>query len=533
MKRAACILVLMLLAAIGGATPGFAKGRVTPYLEVGQVVSAELNNGGDVLTYSSVAAGIDATVQTERTALQVNYRYERQISWDDETNGGDVHTGLARGAYRLARGVSIEGGALATRARIDIRGSAPGILVSRPDNVTQIYSAYAGPAVAAMAGPLLVRGAYRLGYTRVESDSFVLAPGQPRFDQYDDSVQHFATASIGMDTRDRAFGWNVSGNFRREDAGQLDQRFESAGIRADLVVPVSPNVAGVGGIGYEDIEASQRAPLLDAAGAPVVNGKGRFVTDPASPRLLAYDFDGIYWDVGVLWRPSRRTELEARIGERFGSTSVTGSFRYQLSRSTQAGIVVYDTLGTFGQLLNDNLALLPTAFGDGFNPLNPDFGGCVFGREGAGAGGCLNPVFQSVSGSVFRTRGVTAVLSYERGPWSGGFGIGAARRTYRTPAVSGVVSLDGIRDESLFAQAQAGYRIDEKSAFDAAIYMNFFNSGLNGAPDVFSAGATAAYQRRLARNVSGIAAIGLGSSSVDGFEDSLVLSGLLGARVEF
>jgi hypothetical protein len=33
---------------------------VSPYLEVGQVLTADLKNGGDVLTYTTVAAGIDA-----------------------------------------------------------------------------------------------------------------------------------------------------------------------------------------------------------------------------------------------------------------------------------------------------------------------------------------------------------------------------------------------------------------------------------------------------------------------------------------
>src|SRR5690606_27010607 len=36
---------------------------VSPYLEVGQVLSAELK-GGDVLTYTTIAAGVDAAVET-------------------------------------------------------------------------------------------------------------------------------------------------------------------------------------------------------------------------------------------------------------------------------------------------------------------------------------------------------------------------------------------------------------------------------------------------------------------------------------
>lgn len=533
MRRQLSFFALLVFILPGLTTPAQARKEITPYLEVAQIIAADLNNGGDVLTYSTIAAGIDASIQDKRTAFQINYRYERQISWDDDTSGGDVHTGLARGAFKLIPELSIEAGALATRARSDIRGDAPGLLIANPDNVTQVYSVYAGPSLATRAGPLDVSAAYRLGYTKVEADRVTLAPGQPRLDRYDDSTQQLASASIGMGSGELPFGWTGSGYLQREDTGQLDQRFDAKGVRGDIVVPLTPTIAAVGGIGYEDIEASQRAPLVDGFGVPVVNSRGRFVTDPASPRLLAYDFDGIYWDVGVLWRPSRRTELEARIGRRYGSTSVTGSFSYQMSRSTAFGLVVYDELGTFGQLLNDNLALLPTAFGNSFNPLNPEFGGCVFGSGGAGAGGCLNPAFQSINSAVFRTRGVTGVVSYERGPWSGGIGLGYARRTYKTPAIVGTFTLNGLSDESWFAQGQIGYQIDPNSALDAAVYMSLFDPGIVGAQDVLSTGATAAYQRRFNRALSGIASLGLFSNRIDGQDGSLVASALLGARVEF
>ena len=39
-----------------------------------------------------------------------------------------------------------------------------------------------------------------------------------------------------------------------------------------------PTVALLGGIGYEDIEISQRAPLLDEDGVPIIRN-GRYVTD--------------------------------------------------------------------------------------------------------------------------------------------------------------------------------------------------------------------------------------------------------------
>ena len=40
--------------------------QISPYIEAGQVLAADLGDGGDVLTYSTLGAGIDASVQTRR-----------------------------------------------------------------------------------------------------------------------------------------------------------------------------------------------------------------------------------------------------------------------------------------------------------------------------------------------------------------------------------------------------------------------------------------------------------------------------------
>jgi hypothetical protein len=287
----------------------------------------------------------------------------------------------------------------------------------------------------------------------------------------------------------------------------------------------------VGSIGYEDIEISQKAPLIDATGQPVVDGAGRFVEDPASPRLLAYDQDGIYWDAGVLWRPSRRTSIEARVGRRYGSMTYTGAATWQPSENTALQVAAFDEVTTFGAQLNDNLALLPTAFG---NPRGPFGGnlGCVAGASG-GLGGCFNPALQSINSSAFRARGVTALYSTSYGPWSASAGAGYIRRTYKTPVVLGTFNLNGLADESWFGQGQVGYTIDDRSSVDGAIFANLYDSGIAGAPNVLSTGATAAYQRLFGRRLSATAALGLYSDRVDGFEGDLIGTAYLGMRYQF
>jgi hypothetical protein len=61
---------------IAGPAASAGRVQVVPYLEVEQVLSADLN-GGDTLTYTSVAVGVDAQTSTRRVEAQVSYRYDR------------------------------------------------------------------------------------------------------------------------------------------------------------------------------------------------------------------------------------------------------------------------------------------------------------------------------------------------------------------------------------------------------------------------------------------------------------------------
>jgi hypothetical protein len=126
-------------------------------------------------------------------------------------------------------------------------------------------------------------------------------------DRYDSAFNHSLSASVGMAPGTCPFGWTVGAGYVREDVNRLDQTFESSFIRGDVVYPVSPTIAVTAGVGYEKLEASQQDFLRDANGNAVITPGGNLVADPSRPRLLAYDQDGVIWDAGVIWRPSRRT----------------------------------------------------------------------------------------------------------------------------------------------------------------------------------------------------------------------------------
>ncbi len=535
------------------ATPADAQRarQITPYIEVGQVLTADLDGpNGDVLTYTSLAAGVDASIQTSRVEVQVNYRFEKRIGWGEDVADSTIHSGLARAALRLNPGLNIEGGALATRARDDIRGAAPGNLAGNVSNVSQLYSAYVGPTYATQIDQAALNAAYRFGYTKVEQPSLpAFLPGQPQLDNYDSSTNHMAVASIG--TRAGTYlpiGVTLSGAWEREDVSQLDQRYDGTYARVDTVLPVTGTFAVTAGLGYENIEINQRDALVDVTGFPVQDTNGRFITDPASPRRLSYETDGLFWDAGVLWRPSARTALTARVGRRYDTMSYTGSFDHQVSSRPGLNIGVYDSIDSVGRGLSDTLAALPTSYVATNDAFGDQFGGCVFGQQGAtvdddgpgggvaagtqGAGACLTPLLGSLTTASFRSRGITGVLSTSAGPWGIGLGVGYANRKFLVPNAGPSSILAGTSDDIYFGQFNVNRTLTARSNIGADLFINYFDPGLVNAPGVLGAGANTTYSYSFGR-LGATASVGVFTFDQDQLGSDVSGQALLGMRYSF
>lgn len=507
---------------------------VSPYINVSQVLVADLNGPDDAVTFTQVSAGIDASVQTRRVQGQVSYRYDRRFGWNNDLDDTSVHTGLALATAQVAPGIGFDVTGIATRARSDIRGAAPGILVGNVANISQLYGIYGGPTIQQQLDQLSLNAAYRIGYTKVEvPDSGLGALPGERLDFYDDSLSHMVTASLGTRAGAYApFGFTLSGLYEREDAGQLDQRYEGYFGRADIVQPVSGTLALTAGVGYERIQISQRDALVDADGFPVVDRNGRFVTDPGSPQRLAYDIDGIFYDAGVIWRPSPRTTLEVRLGERYGTFSGTGSLTWAANDSDALQVVVYDSVQSFGRQLGDGLSALPTSFDNPFGGTGGNqYNGCIFGSRGGAAGGCLNSVFQSVSTANYRARGIDAILATTAGRLRYGAGVGYANRRFVTGDDVPGISLDGLTDESYYIQAFGSLQLDGASGLTGDVFYNWYRAGL-GDFTTRGAGATGAYYRNWGR-LDGIASVGVYVSDQSLSDADVVAQALLGLGYRF
>ncbi len=506
---------------------------IQPYIEASQVLSAELTPGNDVVTYTSLAAGVDAAFGGRYSQGSVSLRYERRIGYGD-LEDGDAITGVARTSLALVpRRVTLEAGGLASRARVESGGATSlGGFDGDDSSTSQIYSVYAGPTLQTNIDQLEVTGGYRIGYTRVEApDSIVLAPGDQPVDIFDDSLSQQAAARVGFAPGTvLPIGVGVGGGWNRQDVSNLDQRLDDRYVRADVVVPLSPTLAAIGGVGYEDIEVSARDAVRDGAGIPVLGPDGRLITDDSSPRQIAYQTDGLIWDAGVMWRPSSRTSLQAMVGHRYGSMSYTGSFSYAPNPRTSINLGVYDTINSFGGVLVDNLSNLPTEFQAFRNLLTGDLGGCVAALEG---GTCALGNLGSLRSAVFRSRGGTASVGRSTGRTSYGLAAGYDQRRYITAAGTALEDVNGLLDETIWAGAYASQKLDENSAISANAYANWFDSGFDSTGTGVGYSASLGYYRNLIAGLTGTAAVGLDGVTREALPDYTNASALVGLRYSF
>ncbi len=514
------------------------KVKITPYIEAQQVALAELSPGSDVLTYTTLAAGIDASITGRNSQGSASVRYERRFGWGKKTTDSDVISGVARMSVAVVpHTLSLEAGALASRMSVENTGSTVSG-VDLGNSISQIYSFYAGPSLTTHAGDVAINGHYRLGYTRVEAPkSLVLAPGQSAIDVFDDSVVH--NAEIHAGTRAGTLlpvGVGVGAGWYREDVSNLDQRVEDKHARADITLPVGTDVALVGGIGYEDVTISSRDAVRDpVTGAPVIGSDGRYVTDKSAPRQIAFHSEGLIWDAGVLWRPSKRTALEAHVGRRYGSTSYYGSFAYAPSDHTSFNVSVYDNITGFGGMLNNSLSNLPTEFQALRNPLTGDIGSCVAsqGSVGAGQGTCFGNALGSVRSSVFRSRGIMATYGVSGSRLQYGIGAGYDRRKFVAAPGTVLALANGVIDENYWVSAYLNGRIDRNSSFGTNVFANWYQSGDASTGDVVAVGATAAYYRSITDHLTATAAVGTENVNRDVLDDIWTAQAMVGVRYSF
>lgn len=515
-----------------GRGQGGKRVQVSPYIEANQIVDAQLSPGDDVVTYSQAVVGVDAGIAGRNTALSASVRYEYHKGWGKRAGDGDSLTGIVSGYTTVAPGVTLNAAGLAARARNDGEGGGFGNVYSRENSDVDVYAVQGGPSVATRVGDLSVGANYRAGYTKVDTKRRDVPSGAIAVsDDFDESVTHVADVQAGFAPGTvLPVGVGAAGSFYQENVSNLDQRVRDMQARGIVTVPVSRTVQVSGAVGYENVEVSSRDAVRDAEGRPVIGRDGRYVTDKSAPRFIAYETDGLIWDVGVMWRPSRRTALTAHVGRRYGGTNYTGSFTWSPTSRQTLSIGVYNTISAFGGNLGRILDDLPDDFVAVRNPITGNINGCVSSLEG---NNCLTGALSTIRSSTFRARGVAATYSVRFGAFDAGLGLGYDNRKYIGARGTVLATADGQVDENFWGAANFGWTIDESSGLSANAYANLLKSDALF-DDITNVGATIAYYRALTARLRAHAALGIDGTLGSEFgEDFWNASALVGMRYNF
>jgi hypothetical protein len=509
--------------------------QIQPYLELNQIVDAEIAPGSDVVTYTQAAAGVDAVVAGRNNALAASVRYEYHQGWSKRAGHGDSISGIVNGYTRVAPGLTLNAAALAVRTNDSgggrLGGGGIGASTLGSNGNSTVYAVQGGPSYVNRFGNLDVSANYRVGYTKVDTDrndrdfASGFAP-----DIFDDSVTQVADAQAGFAPGTLLpVGVGVGGSFYQENVDLLDQRVRDMQARAIVTVPVGRTLQISGAVGYEDVEVSSRDVARAPDGSPIIRN-GRYVTDKSGPRLIAYDTDGLIWDVGVSWRPSRRTSLTAHVGHRYGAMNYSGSFSWAPTTRQTLSVGVYNTISGFGGNLGRVLDDLPDDFVAVRNPISGELGGCVSSLQG---NNCLTGAFTSLRSSTFRSRGIAATYNVQFGAIAAGVGIGYDNRKYIAAPGTILAFADGEVDENYWINANLNWQIDNRSGLYTNAYADLSKSDAY-VGDISNVGLTTAYYRNLTNHLRAHAALGIDGTLGNGeFDDFWTASALVGMRYNF
>lgn len=516
-----------------GARP-IAGRRVTirPYIEAQQVAYDQLSpsGGGGLLTYSVLAAGADVLVNGHATQGSLSVRYERRFGWGRNTNSGNSISGIAVASTRIAEGLRLDYGGYANRYNTSASGAAFTTDSNALDTVSQVYSVYAGPSISTHMGDVGIKGAYHASYTNV--DSHLNGSSGSGYNPLNHSTAHDAQLSVGTAPGGLGLpvGVGVNGGYYREDVSNLDQRVSDLHGRAQIIVPVSPALNVMAGVGAEKVQVSSRDALRDASGNAIVGSNGALVTDPTSPRTIAFDTSGLIWDVGAQWRPSSRLSAEAHVGRRYGRLGGYGTLNWKPNSRTVFNVTVYESLTGFGGALATALSGTSTQFAAIRDSITGNLSSCVGSLTG---GSCIGGATGSLNSQIYRGRGVTVSLMHDLGRWQVGVGGGWDRHVYIAAPDSVLAEINGRADQYYWVSGYAGGKVSQRSSIQTTLALYKFESGLVANGDMEAVHGMLGYSYYFTHHITANASVALDGMRRDQVDDLWTASGALGVRYSF
>lgn len=523
----------------GGAVCGAAQAERPQYgafMDIQQVVEGQLSGpGNDDVTYTEVSGSVSADVSNRRIVASATYRLSYRVAEIGDMDRTFAQDGVMRiNANVIDEWLTVNSGAIITRSRVDPSGAAPTTNIGNPKNLSQTYSAYLEPRLIHRFGELAASASYRFAYTQNESGQTNTGSVGPLTDRFDSSVNQQLTTTLGMQRGSLPFDWQLSSEYRHENSTNLDQHLRTLNSTAQIIYPLlNSDIALVVSGGYERQRTSQRRALIDPlTGQPVLGKGGKFVVDPASPRILTYEMDGLIGNAGVIWRPSRRTRLETRVGYRYGGLSVTASLEMQPGPRTGLSFQLTDRIETFGQGVSGGLAAASPDLdlGQSSDPNNA-FQDCLLGQQ-PGTGSCIGNTLGQAAATSYRERMATFVYTRRTRTWTFGVSAGYTRRTYNDDPNS-PVSLAGVADQNVFGNLSISRRLTRTSGVSFSFSGSYFMNGQVGAVDVINGSFNANYDRSFGRGIQMRATVAVDASKQENVTADVSGRAQLGLQYKF
>ena len=513
---------------------GYADKRefsIKPYIEASQVVEDYITPAHDVMTYTVISAGGDAVINGRNNQGVISVRLEERVSEDRTQNSTGV-SGIARLSSSLVPDtLRVDYGAYANRVYVTAGGETVDAGSTSSDSLTQLYAVYAGPTFSQQFGDVAVTAHYHAGYAGADGGiNTTVGNSSLHTDILGHSIIQDAKIAIGTRAGEGLpVGTGLDASWYRENVSNLDQQVLDRHVRGEVSIPVDDTTALVGGVGYEHVTVGSRNAVM-SGGAYLTDSAGNYITDYSTPRYVAFESEGLIWDAGVVWRPSRRTNLELHVGRRYGEVGAYGFFNYQPDDRTAFNVVLYNGVTGFGGSLTNSLFNMPTQFVTVRDAITGNLTSCMSSMQG---GSCLAGATGSLNSTVYRGRGVSTSYSKDLGRWQFGFGAGYDRREYLTAQETVLAAINGKVDEYYWLAAYMGARLSEHSTFQGTLDLYNYQSGLTSYGNMNAVRAVALYQHYLSSHLSASASLAVDGVTRTQADDSWSTYGSVGMRYSF
>jgi hypothetical protein len=541
------VVVSMLTAMVPSSA--YADVEVNPFVSLRQVVSD--GSTRDARGWLEAGAGFAALLDTNRVNGNIRYRYSRRIPEFGNLRTRNRHTANANVRAELIDDfLTLDAGGTASQYATDLRGFNATNPDDESSNQTQIFSGYVEPSVVQRLGDFATfQGRYRLGAVSADSPREGLtSPGSIGLDPSDglgsrltDSIMQTASVSLASTRATNTINWSLNAQGTHEDVDQLNQEYRGYSAGGELRYRISRKLELIGSGGYEDIENTQDSILFDdATGLPDLDEDGHFQIDPDMPRRTAYDFNGVYWNAGFRYTPSRRTSFEFRAGERYGSANFFLDFNHRSRSGLSVRANFQQTLNSFSRLLTlyENGVPVGMTRVSGMDRLGVPL--CAYGIDPeSDDDSCLRGLTQSLTPATFKSdRGLLTVSrKLEALTWSATAFYDKRRyvdsQQLQAPTdVELPASVFG-DDETFGVRGRIALRLGDLQSlgFDALLARNSYALSSGRKDTQFTIGTR--YSRKLSRNLSGNASLYGTHRISNSREDSSSVTASVGVRYNF